>query len=179
MAVACLVLFVVTFSAVYALRDMVSVENDTRESTFVIAGDFSKDQYGQGFEGIDVYDNRTGSWVLHTQLTPDDLAYPIDWNASQFIKLRIYTWLNSTLAEVETSSEGKAKQRHNVTVYTGIPLSDSYALVFSQQNFTYVYCDTGIDPVLWLYYYDVVLNFEPQYWTSYTVTITYEVYCKQ
>lgn len=137
--------------------------------TFALSSWAYPDEYGQYIEGIIVYENSTGSWVQVAYYTADD-TYIFEWNQSVFIKLECVNWLNSTLVGAIDGNDGKNYQRHNVTVTS---LGET---VFSQQNFTYVYKDIGIDPPLWLYQYDVVLNFLPQAGEIYTVTITYEVY---
>ena len=138
---------------------------------FVIASWDFPDEYGQGIEGFEIFENSTGSWVQVGGYHPYDEAQIYDWNVSVAIKLICYTFFNSTLTGASTSAEGKNYQRHNVTV---TDLAD--VIVFSQQNFTYVSVDTGIDPPLWFYGYSVILNFLPTYGEVYTVTVSYEIY---
>ena len=141
-----------------------------RNPRFVIAGWDYPDEYGQGVEGIELYENSTGSWLLYeTYFYSDDTN--IDWNISVEIKLRVYTWFNSTLTGAGSSNEGKLYQQHNVVVTDAASTT-----IFSKQNFTFVASDTGIDPPMWFYTYDVELDFTPEAIETYTVSVEYEVY---
>ena len=137
---------------------------------FVLASWDYPDEYGQGIEAFEIAENSTGSWVQVGAARGYADSSTIDWNASLFIRLRCYTWFNSTLTGASTTNDGKNYQRHNIIV------TNSSATVFSQVNFTYFYADDSIDPPMWYYGYEVVLNFLPVAGTIYTVTITYEVY---
>jgi hypothetical protein len=139
-------------------------------ATFVIAGWDYPDEYGQGIEAYELYENSTGSWVLFGGSHGYEDSHTHEWNASLGIKIRFYTWFNSTLTGASTSNEGKLYQRHSIIV------SDSSSTVFSQQNFTYFYSDTGIDPPMWYYGYEVVLNLIPIAGIIYTVVLTYEIF---
>ena len=139
------------------------------EAQFVLAEWDYPDEYGQGIEAIEVYENSTGSWVLYDTYFYDDETI-LEWNASVAIKFFCWTWFNSTLVGVSTTNEGKRYQQHDVIV-TSVETT-----VFSQQNFTYQYADSGIEPPLWYYGYMVVLNFLPVSGAIYTVTINYEVF---
>ena len=138
-------------------------------SKFVLSSWDYPDEYGQGIEAFEVYENSTGSFVLYDTYFYSDVTN-IEWNESIGIKLRCYTWFNSTLTGASTSNEGKLYQRHSVTV-TNLGIT-----VFSKQNFTFVASDTGIDPPMWYYTYDVVLNVLPLVGEIYTVTVTYDVF---
>lgn len=150
---------------------------------FVLASWDHPDDYGQGIEGFLIYENSTGSWQAWNDPDTGDPEYYIyddadehyfQWNVSVFIKLRVVTWLNSTLlgltGEEDDDDDGIPYFRHNVTVTT---LGNT---VFSQNNFTYEEGDDSIDPPMWLYQYDIILDFVPAEGYTYTVTITYEVY---
>ena len=94
----------------------------------------------------------------------------ITWNASLFIKLRVYSWINSTFLNLSDTTEGKLYQQHNVTV------TNQGNTIFHQQNISWFYDDDSIDPPMWFYGYEVVLNFLPVSGEIYIVTVTYEVY---
>jgi hypothetical protein len=131
---------------------------------------FQPDQ-GQGFEAIEVYENSTGSWVLHTTLAYDTADVTLEMDGGVSIKLVLHTWLNSSLCGAGSSAEGKLYQRHNATIsFT------NGTQVYSLNNFTYLAADTGIDPPLWLYTYESVLNYNLGYGNYFVVDVTYEVY---
>lgn len=143
---------------------------------FVLSAWDHPDEYGQGIEGFEIYENSTGDWELIGPpsyfVSTDDTYF--DWNVSVFIKLRVVTWLSSTLlgltGEEADDDDGIPYFRHNITVTT---LGQT---VFSAQNFTYVDGDDSTDPPMWMYTYDIILDFVPLEGYTYTVTITYEVY---
>lgn len=138
---------------------------------FIIADTPVLDEYGQGIDGIEVYENSSGSWVVWDN--PFYVAYlghVFEWTAGVSIKLSCFFWLNSTLTQVTTTAQGKLVQRHNVTV-----TNRGQATVFSQANLTYVGVSTALDP-MWYYEYEVILNFSPDHGEYYITTVTYEVY---
>lgn len=137
---------------------------------FVLASWDYPDEYGQGISGFTLFGNSTGSWVQVGDYHSWTEAHVYDWNVSVAIKLRCYTNFNSTLTGASSTTEGKNYQRHNVTV-----TDSNDAIVFSQNNFTYTGVSTVFAP-MWLYDYEVVLNFLPDYGQVYTVTVTYEVF---
>jgi len=138
---------------------------------FVLASWSFPDEYGQGIEGFEIFENSTASWVQwNGYQTHEDLGI-FEWNGSVFIKLRCWTWYNSTLTGAENNPDGQNTQQHNVIV-----TNQAGSTIFSQQNFTYYYRDAGIDPPLWFYGYEVVLNFLPLYGEYYTVTVLYEIF---
>jgi len=145
-------------------------------ATFVLSAWDYPDEYGQGIEGFEIFENSSGDWELipaPSYFTSDEECY-FEWNVSLFIKLRVVTWLSSTLlgltGEEDDDDDGIPYFRHNITVTT---LGET---VFSQDNFTYVDGDDSIDPPMWLYQYDIILDFVPREGYTYTVIITYEVY---
>ena len=146
-----------------------TVKELEQPAKFVLAEWDFPDEYGQGIEGIEIYENSTSSWVMYDNPLYDEETN-FDWNASVAIKLRVFTWFNSTLTGAGSSNEGKLYQRHSVTV------TSLGTTVFSKQNFTFVASDTGIDPPMWFYSYDVVLDFLPVAGEIYTVVVTYEIY---
>ena len=148
----------------------VTQPQETSSSTFVIASWEFPDEYGQGIEGFEFFENSTGSWAQVGGYEGFEEPQVYDWNASVAIKLRCWTWFNSTLTGVSTTNEGKLYQRHNVTV------TCAGTTIFSQQNFTWFYDDDTLDPPLWFYGYEVILNFLPVSGEIYTVTVTYEVF---
>jgi hypothetical protein len=138
---------------------------------FIISSWDFPDEYGQGIEGFEIFENSTGSWVQIGGEYTSDESLIFEWNVSVAIKLNCWTWFNSTLTGAATGAEGKNYQQHSVDV-----TQTNGTSVFSQQNFTYFYVDTGIDPPLWFYGYEIVLNFLPNYGETYTATVIYEVY---
>ena len=141
------------------------------KAQFVLSGWEFPDDYGQGIEGFEIFENSTAAWVQVNGYHPYDETQVHEWNVSVAIKLRCYTWFNSTLTGAADLAEGKNFQRHNVTV---TDIADN--IVFSQENFTYFFSDDSIDPPMWFYGYEVVLNFLPLNGEIYTVTVTYEVF---
>ena len=137
---------------------------------FVLASWAYPDENGQGIDRIDLYENSTGTWA-DTGLDADwDGSEIIDWNASLFIKLSVWTYFNSSFMGIADDVVGRNYQKHNVTVTR---LGET---IFSQQNFTYVVVETFLTPPVWHYCYEVILNFLPIAGQIYTVTVTYEVY---
>jgi hypothetical protein len=146
----------------------------TAKAQFTLAAWDYPDEYGQGIATINIEHNTTGSWLPSSWVdaTRDyDESSEVSWNVSIFIKLTVRTWFNSTLTGSSDFTEGKNHHRHNITV-----TRSNGTIVFSQSNFTYGGCYPAINPPMWLYYYDVILNFLPEYGEIYTVTITYEVF---
>ena len=140
----------------------------TGKAQFVLASWDYPDEYGQGIEMFAFYENSTGAWLSYGDVYEHDQSYIVEWNVSLFIKLRCYTFFNSTFAGAIDTTDGQNYQRHNVTV-TG-----EGKIVFSKQNFTYYSVSDILDP-MWYYGYEVVLNFIPQF-MHYRVTVTYEIY---
>ena len=144
------------------------------KAQFVLAEWDYPDEYGQGIERFFIYENSSGTWSSWGYYEHDDAdEHYFQWNASVFIKIRVFTWLNATLLDLtgagEHHSDGIPYFRHNVTVTT---LGET---VFAQSNFTYTWGSTTFTP-MWSYEYDVILDFVPLEGYTYTVTITYEVY---
>lgn len=141
------------------------------QSQFTIAAWEFPDEYGQGLESIILFENSTGSFLQTgvKRFSYDSHIY--NWTAGVAIKLRCYSWINSTLVGAADDAEAQNLQQHIVTV-----LNSTGATVFSQQNFTQVLYYPAIDPPLWYYAYEVVLNFIPDYGHIYTVIITYETF---
>ena len=139
------------------------------KAQFVLASWTGPDEYGNGFNGFEVYGNSTGSWVQVGGAYNATDAHDIEWEVGVGIKLRCWTFLNSTKVGATDTADGKNYLQHNVTV------TNFGETIFSQQNFTYFFVSDTLDPI-WLYGYEVVLNFIPEYGQIYTVTIIYEVY---
>lgn len=137
---------------------------------FVLASWEYPDEYGQGIYDFDVYENSTGSWVNVGGPTEYDESNIFEWEIGVAIKLKAWSYFNSTLTGAATTNEGKNYQRHNVTV-----TSLNGTTVFSQQNFTYSNVYTEEAP-MWVYVYEVVLDFLPDYGEYYTVTVIYEIF---
>lgn len=157
------------------------VEEFEQQANFVIASWDYPDQHGQGIYMIRFYENSTGSWVAapwyYVGGALDGLPfyslheydpYTLNWSAGVAMKIRVYTTLNESLVGVATTAEGQQYLQHDVVV------SNPYETVFSQQNFTYYDATDGGD--LYVYEYEVVLNFIPQQFTTYTIDLTHEIY---
>lgn len=139
---------------------------------FIIASWSFPDEYGQGIYDFDVFENSTGSWQNVGGPTEYDEENVFDWYTDSSIKIKAWSYFNSTLTGAATTNEGKLYQRHNVTVALV-----GGSTVFSQQNFTYLDVNTGEAP-MWVYSYDVVLNFVPVGGAYYTVVVVYEIFYK-
>jgi len=138
---------------------------------FVLSSWDYPDEYGQGIDRIYFSENSTGDWVsVGSPAYPDGRNNIIDWNASVFIRLKVWCWLNSTLVGIDNTNEGKLYIRHSVTV-----AQNNGTVVFSQQNFTYSNAYPDADPMFY-YSYNVVLNFVPIGGEVYTATISYDIY---
>jgi len=143
------------------------------KAQFIISSWAYPDEYGQGIEGFEIFENTTGSWVQATGLISPSSSSIINVNSSYAgysIKLRCWTWINSTFLGLSTTNEGKLVQKHNVTVRS------QGDIIFSQQNFTWFYDSDAIDPPMWFYGYEVVLNFIFNQGQTYIATVEYEVY---
>ena len=136
---------------------------------FVVAGWDYPDENGQGIWYMTVRENSTGSWGLVGIYYYDDETL-IDWYLNASIKLHCFSRFNNTFMGMADTDEGKQYLRHSVIVTTPV-----LGTVFSQQNFTYAGVYTGEDP-MWLYEYEVVLNFLPIAGAIYTAVVNYEVY---
>jgi len=138
------------------------------KTQFVLASWDFPDKYGQGMDTITIYGNSTGSWVAVGNYEYDEPS-TLDWNESVAIKLKVWSWFNSTLTGAVDTNDGKNYLRHSVIV-TALGVT-----IFSQQNFTYSNVYPEADP-MWYYVYEVVLNFLPEVGQVYTITVTYEVF---
>ena len=148
------------------------------KAQFVIAWDYQDvdkgnfDEYGQGLYMFVVFEN-----VSYSEWTPVGGIYyfnettSFEWEVGYGIKLRIHTWMNSTLTGATDLADGLNYQRMNVTV-TGL----LGAVLDSQDDIDNFYSSSFFDPEMWLYGFEVVLNILPVQGYVYSVTITYEVY---
>ena len=137
---------------------------------FILSSWDYPDEYGQGIDFFEIYENSTGSWVNIEEDYGHDDSYSIDWDIGVFIKLRCWTTFNATLTWSESIDVGKLYQRHYVSV-----VDDLSETVFTQQNFTF---GAGVIEGFYIYNYayDVVLNFIPVTGRIYTVTVMYEIF---
>ena len=152
----------------------------TQATRFVLASWAFPDEYGQGIGGVSIYENSTGAWLYAPVVHGDgpfygpvgpDLPHVYEWNASVGIKISFESYFNSTLTGVSDSTEGRNCLRHDVTV-----ADNAGVQVFSQQNFTYLSVnDYTYDPI-WIYDYEVILNFLSDHGQIYTVTVLYEIF---
>ena len=165
----CLIGSGVLFLSITTNKDKAAPIKQT--ASFALAAWDFPDEYGQGIESFEVFENSSGSWEQVGGGYGYDETTILEWNVGVAIKLRCYTYFNSTLTGADNIAEGKKYQRHNVSV-----INIDSTIVFSQQNFTYIDGDSGIDPPLWFYSYEVVLEFLPVEGEYYTVTVGYEIF---
>lgn len=156
--------------AIFTILSITLASIPPAKAQFVIAYWDYPDEFGQGLHGVSIYENSTGSWVYVTSTWHDSESQLFEWNVSVGIKLKTYSYLNSTLVGAGSIEEGKNYLRHNVTVVNRLGYE-----VFSQNNFTYTGDDDIYDPI-WIYFHEVVLDFLPEFGNLYTVTIFYEVW---
>lgn len=137
---------------------------------FVVSSWEFPDENGQGIEGIDFFENSSGSWQDSgiSILPSGDMSF--DWNASVGMKLRCYFWLDPDFVGATSLENGKNFFRFTATVHNVIG-----DLVYSKQNFTYVSSEEVF--TLYLYTYEQVLNFLPQSSASpYNLTLSYDIW---
>jgi len=135
---------------------------------FILSGWSYPDEYGQGIDRFEFYENTTGSWVQFGGYHWFNESHTHDWNYT-YLKVRCWTWFNSTHVDAADTAEGQLFQRHSVVV-------TRYGVtVFSQQNLTYVSVDTTDDP-MWWYCYEVVIDVELYAGNTYEVVVSYEIY---
>ena len=137
------------------------------KAQFVLASWSYPDEYSQGIQQIRVNENSTGSWVLVDTRDYSE-SHTYDWEVGASIQLYVWLWLNSTLTGASSLTDGRNYQRCNVTVTS---LGET---IFSQNNFTFQ--DENDYADMYLYEYNVILNFVPLQGTLYTVTVTYEIW---
>ncbi len=157
---------IITYDQKYNKSNSISKDDNPK---FVISSWDFLDEYGQGIQLIEVYENSTASWVFVPPLHYYNNITEVAWNASVFIQLRVGVFLNHTLVDVVDITGGKNHIRLNVAV------TSVTSILFSQQNLTYFGYDDLFDPI-WYYMYEVVLNFLPVVGELYVVTVTYEVF---
>lgn len=166
-----------SLSAILMIATGVLILNSaTTAQGAVLAGsgwEFPADEYGQGIEGINIYENSTGSWVLVGYWAAGNVDLVEDVPAHAAIKLRVFSRINCTLIGVSPNNPDSAKPyfRHSVIVYAN-PF-DPW-VIFSQENFTY-YGWTQIGYTI-KYAHEVVLNFLTEPLTSYQAAIGLEVF---
>ena len=154
-----------------------SIPQTKAQAQFILASEaWEFDEYGQGFYNYTVWENITldGEWNNVGAIYSYNDTHIFDWNVSYFIKIYIYAWMNSTLTSAidVDSNSSRNLNRVNVTV-TAITAGTT---VFSADNLTCDYSSDYWDPVMWLYGWDIILDFEPDYGEVYVVTFTQEVF---
>lgn len=151
---------------------LIATPSPTRGAKFILASWDFPDEYGQGIDALTVYENSTGSWLIVGGFSPNVVyngGAEFNWSVGLGIKIRVFSWLNSTRVGVLSTDQGKNYLRHNVTV-----TRNNGSTVFSQQNFTYY--NAGAVAEMYEYQYDVILNFFPEVGEIYIATIAYEVF---
>jgi len=139
------------------------------KAQFVIASWDYPDEYSQGIQQIRVNENSTGSWVLFDIRTYANESNSYIWEEGVGIQLYVWVWLNSTFTGASDLADGRNYHQCSVSVTQA-----SGSVVFSQQNFTFQ--DENDYDDMYLYEYNIILNFIPQEGELYTITVTYEVY---
>jgi hypothetical protein len=162
---ACVVLIIALSVIVASNNPVQTIPTKTEQSKFIIASWDFPDEYGQGIYAMRVYENSTGSWVNVGGWIEYYEEAVFEWNEGVGIKIQCDSMLNATLTGAGSSSEGKNYLRHNATV-----TDRRGSVVCSQQNFTY------LDDIDYSYSYEVILDFLPVSFESYTVTILYEIF---
>lgn len=166
------VMLIMLTISVLVLMSRQDLPQQTKTAYFVLSGWSYPDEYGQGIDSVGVYENSTGSWLpVETIDYDEDHIIQEDLVAGGAIKLVVWTWQNSTLTQASDWEDGKNYHRHNVTMSFG-----NGTVIFSQQNFTYAYCFPAINPPLWCYGYEVILNHLLLEFHIYYIEITYEVF---
>ena len=146
------------------------------KAQFVLAYDFSPDNYGNAIAYITAYYD--GAWNGSMYKDPDSYPFDTTTNPKETfeginITLAVFCWLNGSHTEISSIAEGKTVLRHNVSV-----LMTNGTVIFSKQNFTYVIGADGFGDSgeMYFYRYDVVLDFVPISGEVYTITVIYEVF---
>ena len=153
---------------------LVAAPQRTKGARFVMASWNYPDQYGQGIEGIKLYENVSGSWESLTgafYYDPDESSMDVFElnNSAKGIRLNVRCWLNNTLVGAADIDDARNCLRHNVTLY----LEDT--VVFFQQNFTYESGTDSLDPMfMYLYYIEVPHNFVGG--LTYLAVVYYDIY---
>ena len=143
------------------------------KAQFVLAYDFSPDNYGNAISIITLYLDGVHNGSMYWD--PD--SYPTKTNTltreifvGDNLTLDISCWLNSTYAGVATLEEGKNVIRHSVSV-----VHSNGTEIFFKQNGT---CTSELDyySPMYHYQYQINLDFEPSAGIVYTVAVIYEVF---
>ena len=124
---------------------------------------------GTGFSTIDAYIDEEFTHTFYDVSSGYNSTLEIDPSVTN-ITLVIQCWLNGTVFDIATVSQGANQLRHNVTV-TNL----NGTIVFTQSNFTYSW---GIEyeDGLFLYQYWVQLDFTVAMSEIYMTIISMEVY---
>lgn len=124
---------------------------------------------GYGFSTIDAYIDEEFTHTFYDVVSGYNSTLEIDSTVTN-ITLVIQCWLNGTLFDIDTVSDGVNKLRHNVTV-----TNSNSTVMFAQSNFTYCW---GIDYMegLFLYQYRVQLDFTVEMGQIYMAIISMEVF---
>jgi len=158
------------------LMTFIATVPPSHSTRFVLAAWAHPDQYGQGIDGFGISENSTGLW--NTVIFPwgyifdhsDSEHEVIDWNASLFMRMRIWFLINQTLTGAIDETDGLNYFRHNTTV-----LDKTQTVVFNQENLTNHKHEATAGDLMW-YRGDIILNFLPLSDQVYTVTVLYEVF---
>lgn len=151
------------------------IPQHTHGAQFIIAGWDYPDEYGQGIRNVAIEQYTNGAWV---SLTGGGEGYYDSSNTFEItngegsngsLSLAVQCYLNATLCGISDINDGPALIRHTITISTALNAS-----VFYQENFTLTYQTDAYDP-LYFYQYTVITDFTPNYGTTYTAIITYEV----
>jgi hypothetical protein len=137
------------------------------KAQFIVASWEYPDEYGQGISTIMLYEDGDLEGFCNYNNASNEFIISEGDN----ITLRVTTYINQTVVGVGTVEAGKAYIRHSIVIST--PSNSSF---FSQQNFTY-YSGALVPPTNRIVYtYTVWLNVVWVAGTTYTATITFEVF---
>lgn len=167
LAIAILCLLPIGTYALFQTASNHKTQIDENPQAQFIVSSWARDNYGQGFDGIDAQENSTGDWLYVEPFG----GIPEDFNVTlgTFIRFRVDVILNSTLTGATSLADGKNYVRLNISVSNNLAV-----VVFSQTNFTYY--GGAVVGDLNYYIYHVILNFTYVSGAIYHVTISYEVY---
>ena len=174
-----IMLFFASYSVIHEINHSLALAQQEPTATFILSSWSYPDEYGQGIEYFTLQRNDTGSWLAWSgnntytgfyAYYDYDEESSIEWGLfNSSIRVRVHSYLNSTLVGASSTAEGRAYQRHNVTVY-----DSQNTIVFSKQNITYSAASVVGD--LYYYLYVVDLNFAFVSGGSYRIEVKLEVY---
>jgi hypothetical protein len=149
---------------------MIAIPEPAKAATFEIASWDYPDEYGNGIWVVRIFENSSGAW-MHYDFSYYDDSGVYEWNSTQGIMLHIYCMANNTLVGAAGYADGVDSIRLNVTV-TDL----GGETVFADEATTLTGFDSTTYNPIWLYVYEIVLDFAPVDGNYYAVSITYELW---